>query len=74
MVGDTVVHLLARDAAIRVATAYRYLHEAVDVIAERAPELTDVLAEDLESGWAYVCLDAGLDRDQPLHCPLENWS
>jgi hypothetical protein len=29
-----------------VATAYRYLHEAIDVIAARAPELPEVLAED----------------------------
>lgn len=29
----TRVHLLARDAGISVATAYRYLHEAIDVIA-----------------------------------------
>ena len=28
---DTKVHLLARDARVSQATAYRYLHEAVDV-------------------------------------------
>lgn len=57
---NTAVHLLARDAAISLATAYRYLHEAVNVIAERAPELADVLTEGLEKGWAYVCLDGTL--------------
>lgn len=30
----TPVHLLARDAGVSQVTAYRYLHEAVDVIAE----------------------------------------
>lgn len=57
---DTAVHLLARDAGVSQATAYRYLHEAVDVIAERAPELTEVLAQGLEQGWAFVCLDGTL--------------
>ncbi len=57
---DTKVHLLARDARVSQATAYRYLHEAVEVIAEHAPELSDVLADGLEQGWAYVCLDGTL--------------
>ncbi|USQ79730.1 transposase [Ornithinimicrobium faecis] len=57
---DTAVHLLARDAGISQATAYRYLHEAVEVIADRAPELGDVLAQGLEQGWAFVCLDGTL--------------
>jgi len=37
----TSVDLLARDARISQATAYRYLHEAIDVIAEHAPDLTE---------------------------------
>lgn len=57
---DTDVHLLARDARISLATAYRYLHEAIAVIAERAPELTDVLDRGLQQGWTYVCLDGTL--------------
>ncbi len=36
---------LARDARVSIATAYRYLHEAVDVIAAHAPDLPDVLAK-----------------------------
>lgn len=56
----TAVHLLGRDAGISQATAYRYLHEAVEVIADRAPELSEVLDEGLEKGWAYVCLDGTL--------------
>ena len=33
---DTAVHLLGRDAGVSQATAYRYLHEGVEVIADRA--------------------------------------
>lgn len=56
----TDVRILARDAAVSTATAYRYLHEAIDVIAAQAPELPDVLAEGLRQGWAFVCLDGTL--------------
>ena len=43
-----------------IATAYRYLREAIDVIAAHTPELSDVLAHGLEEGWAFVCLDGTL--------------
>src|SRR6266508_6635035 len=33
------VHCLARDAWISQATGYRYLHEAIDVLAAQAPDL-----------------------------------
>jgi hypothetical protein len=46
----TDVDALARDARISIATAYRYLHEAIDVIAAHAPELADVLAHGAEQG------------------------
>jgi hypothetical protein len=54
------VHLLARDARISQATAYRYLHEAIDVIAQQAPDLPEVLAAGRRSGWGFVCLDGTL--------------
>lgn len=54
------LRLLARDAKISVATAYRYLHEAIDVIAAHAPDLPDVLAQGLREGWQFVCLDGTL--------------
>jgi hypothetical protein len=57
---DTDVHLLARDARISQATAYRYLHEAIDVIAQQAPDLTEVLAAGRAAGWAFVALDGTL--------------
>ena len=56
----TDLRILARDARISIATAYRYLHEAIDVIAAQAPELPDVLAHGLEEEWAFVCLDGTL--------------
>ena len=57
---NTDVPILARDAAVSIATGYRYLHEGIDVIAAHAPELPDVLAEGLRRGWAFVCLDGTL--------------
>jgi len=52
--------VLARDARVSQATAYRYLHEAIDVIAEHAPDLASVLAAGAAAGWAFVCLDGTL--------------
>jgi len=56
----TDLRILARDAQISVATAYRYLHEGIDVIAAHAPDLTEVLAQGLREGWSFVCLDGTL--------------
>lgn len=56
----TKIWLLARDAKISQATAYRYLHEGLDVIAKHAPDLHEVLAEGREQGWAHTCLDGTL--------------
>ena len=75
---STRVHLLARDAKISTATAYRYLHEAIDVIADRAPDLHDVLATARDEDWPYVCLDGTLIPTMQLHGPknpsgAESW-
>ena len=56
----TALWLLACDACISQATAYRYLHEALDVIAQHVPDLHEVLAEGREQGWSHVCLDGTL--------------
>jgi hypothetical protein len=53
----TKLRILALDAGISIATAYRYLHEAIDVIAARTPELPDVLARAKSDQWPYLCLD-----------------
>ncbi|HEU4948286.1 MAG TPA: transposase family protein [Kribbella sp.] len=52
--------ILARDARVSIATAYRYLHEAIDVTAAQASDLHDVLAQGLHEGWPFVCLDGTL--------------
>ncbi len=36
---DTGMPVLARDAGVSTATGYRYLHEGIDVLAARAPDL-----------------------------------
>lgn len=56
----TDIAMLARDAKVSLATAYRYLHEAIDVIASRGPTLSEVLTSGHRSGWAFVCLDGTL--------------
>ncbi len=52
--------MLARDAKVSIATAYRYLREGIDVIAARAPDLCEVLAKALREGWEFVRLDGTL--------------
>jgi hypothetical protein len=54
------VHCLARDAGISQATAYRYLHEGIDVLAEQAPDLDEVLHRCRREGMTHVVLDGTL--------------
>ena len=63
--------MLARDARVSIATAYRYMHEAIDVIADHAPGLPDVLARALREGWAFVCLDGTLIPSTRSSAPSE---
>lgn len=39
-----------RDTGVSIATAYRHVHGAIDVIADQAPGLPDVLAGGLHQG------------------------
>lgn len=55
-----LVYRLAQDAHISQATAYRYLHEALDVIAGHAPSLQHVLANQQALGELILCLDGTL--------------
>ena len=57
---DAPIRLLALEAALPVSTSYRYLHEAIDVIAEQAPDLHDVLEQAKRDGWSHVTLDGTL--------------
>jgi hypothetical protein len=51
---------LAADAGLSIATAYRYLHEALDVIADHIPTLDDVLDRAHAAGLPFLCLDGTL--------------
>src|SRR3954466_3751804 len=54
------LRLLARDARISIATAYRYLHEGLDAIAAQTPGLHEVLDRAHAAGLAFLCLDGTL--------------
>lgn len=69
---STDLRILARDAQVSIATGYRYLHEAIDVIAAHAPELPDVLTEGLREGWAFVCLDGTLIPSTHCSAPSDS--
>jgi hypothetical protein len=54
------VHCLAHDAGISQATGYRYLHEAIDVLADAAPDLHEVLDRCRAQQMSHVVLDGTL--------------
>jgi hypothetical protein len=54
---DTPMRLLARDAGMGISTAYRYLHEGIDVLAAHAPDLHQALEEAKNAGLTHVNLD-----------------
>jgi hypothetical protein len=56
---------LARDVGVSLATGYRYLHEGIDVLAARAPDLHEVLEAGKADGWSHVTIDGTLiDTDR----------
>lgn len=57
---DAPIRLLALESGLAISTSYRYLHEAIDVIAEQARDLDDVLEQAKREGWSHVTLDATL--------------
>ena len=56
----TPVHRLATDHHISIATAYRYLHEAITALAACAPDLHQVLADRHARGDTHLILDGSL--------------
>jgi len=54
------VTLLGAGFGISRATAYRYLHEGITVLADQRPDLHQTLEQAAEQGWAYVILDGKL--------------
>ncbi|UQX12260.1 transposase family protein [Candidatus Mycobacterium methanotrophicum] len=57
---DAPIRLLAFEAALPISTSYRYLHEAIDVIAKQAPDLHEVLERAKREQWSHVTLDGTL--------------
>jgi DDE superfamily endonuclease len=53
----TAPDALARDHGISRATAYRYLDEVIDVLAEQAPDLRQALERAQGQGFSHVILD-----------------
>ncbi len=62
LIHATDVAGIARDAGVSPATAYRYLHEALDVVSSKAPDLPEVLRRLKDNGEPFVCLDGTLIR------------
>ncbi len=52
------------------ATGYRYLHEGIDVLAARAPDLHSALEQGRAAGWSHVVLDGTLIRTD--RCRVKN--
>ncbi|MFJ7215082.1 transposase family protein [Amycolatopsis sp. NPDC098790] len=56
----TPIHRLAGDHRISLATAYRYLHEAITALAACAPDLHQVLTQRRAAGDTHLILDGTL--------------
>ena len=57
-------------------TAYRYVHEGIDVLADQAPELRQVIADAQEQGLDCLLLDGTLiatDRVNQAHRTVDRW-
>ena len=59
-VDGTRLTQLARDHRVCLSTAYRYLHEGIDVVAATAPQLHDVLRTEAVAQLPYLILDGTL--------------
>lgn len=70
----TRVRQLATDDHIGKSTAYTYLHEGIDVLAARAPDLAGALAAAKDSGCTHLNLDGTVIRTDRIHTPGPNGS
>jgi hypothetical protein len=68
----TPVAALAQDKGIGISTCYRYLHEAITVLAAEAPDLPDVLRERLAAGVTHVILDGTLIRSDRVAMTIKS--
>jgi predicted phage tail protein len=58
---------LGKGFGISQATAYRYLDEAIAVLAARAPALRQALERAREQGLPYLILDGKVVAADPAH-------
>ena len=56
----TLLDAAAPDIAISPATGYRYFHDAIDAIAEHAPDLAAVLDRAQLDAWSHIKRDGTL--------------
>lgn len=68
----TRVKQLARDNGIGKSTAYRLLHEGIDVLAAEAPGLKTALARAREAGLTHLNLDGTLIHTDRVATPGPN--
>jgi hypothetical protein len=68
-VDGTRLAQLAADNRIGRSTAYRYLHEGIDVLAAAAPGLRGALLAARAAGHAHVTVDGTLIRTDRCHVP-----
>lgn len=66
---DTRVKQLACDNAIGKSCAYDYLHEGIDVLAERAPKLESVLLAAKIAGHSHINIDGTLIETDRVRTP-----
>ncbi|MFI7300754.1 hypothetical protein [Streptomyces sp. NPDC050121] len=66
------VHCLARDAGVSQGAGYRYLHEGIDVLADQAPDLQEVLTRCQREGMTHAILDGTLVESDRLAGVREN--
>ncbi|PWJ40238.1 DDE superfamily endonuclease [Quadrisphaera granulorum] len=60
LIDQTRIVQLAVDNAVSLRTAYRYVHEVLDVLGQKAPDLRAALAAAREAGHEHVAIDGTL--------------
>jgi len=68
----TRVKQLTRDNGIGSSTAYRLLHEGIDVLAAQAPDLKTALERAAEAGLTHLNLDGTLIHTDRISAPGPN--
>jgi hypothetical protein len=71
-VDGTRLAQLARDNGISTPTAYRYLHEGLDVLADHAPDLSTALQRAVAAGYTHLNLDGTVVRTDRVAAPGPN--